>query len=457
MTPAPENALEPPGRLHRAGTGAGRYPYAARAIGERLDAHTALLGLTIDSEDIMNDKLNELSFRQLVDVLKHCSSGSIGFDPFRDPRTNRKAQLVEYIGSMFSEAVIGGAIVAVTGIDKPEAQKAEPKAKAVKAVKAAEPQAEGGNVGKIAAMLAALMESSVDEEAVRNIALEAALEVVQPIGGQLEAMRESIAKVAQRPILHVQIKDAPQVVIEDHVHPVFDKVLKYASAGLNVMLKGPAGCGKTHLCEMVSKAMRLPFGAISGSAGASESQLVGRLLPTGDSGRFEYHASPFVNLYENGGCFLFDEIDAFDPNMLLVVNTAAANGHFHVEARSEKPNVMKHKTSVLLAAANTFGNGPDALYVGRNQLDAATLDRWYVIEMGYDRDFEAQLAAPEIVNWVWSLRAKVDAAKLRRVVSTRMIQKAHLATIAGTSLKDVKRELLNGWTRDELGKVGEAA
>jgi cobaltochelatase CobS len=271
----------------------------------------------------------------------------------------------------------------------------------------------------------------------------------------LNELSEKIDAVSQRPILHVQINDAPKVVIEDHVHPVFEKVLRLTAAGVNVLLKGPAGCGKTHLCEMVAKQLGREFGAISGSAGASESQLVGRLLPTGDGGKFEYHASPFVSLYESGGCFLFDELDAFDPNMLLVSNTATANGHFTVEARSNCPNVVRHKNTILLAAANTYGNGPDALFVGRNQLDASTLDRWYTIEMDYDTAFEKQLATPEIVNWVWQLREKVQAAKLRRVVSTRMIQKAHVATGAGVPWAEVKRDLLNGWTRDELAKVGE--
>jgi hypothetical protein len=52
----------------------------------------------------------------------------------------------------------------------------------------------------------------------------------------------------------------------------------------------------------------------------------------------------------------------------------------------------------VCAAANTYGTGADALYVGRNQLDAATLDRFYVVEMDYDRKLEAKLAPEEVVH-----------------------------------------------------------
>jgi hypothetical protein len=98
-----------------------------------------------------------------------------------------------------------------------------------------------------------------------------------------------------------------------------------------------------------------------------------------------------------------------------------------------------------------------------------------VIVMDYDAALEAAIAglpyqpgakweaaaAPtaqelkDLGQWVLSLRAKVAAAKLRRVVSTRTLQKAIAARQAGIPADEVKRDLLAGWTRDELSKVGE--
>ncbi len=291
---------------------------------------------------------------------------------------------------------------------------------------------------------------------------------VQAIAAQFAGSSMDVAAVerivderlANAPARRIEVKvaDRPVVELEGHQHPVFETVLKLASAGMNVMLVGPAGCGKTHLAHNVAKALGKSFGSISGSAGVSEAQLVGRLLPTGEGGRFEYTASVFVREYTSGGVFLFDEVDAFDPNCLTVVNQATANGGFDVEARAAgglDTYVCRDPNSVLIASANTYGTGAGALYVGRNQLDAATLDRWMVVEMDYDRAFERSLTNDQkLLNFVWELREKISQHSIRRVASTRMIQKGALALAAGLQWQNVKEMLLAGWTAAERSKAG---
>ena len=286
---------------------------------------------------------------------------------------------------------------------------------------------------------------------------QAMLGSVQPlidaqIAKEIEAQKAKIGIRRHEIVINGEVR----AEIKGKLHPAFDKVLKLVSAGLHPLLIGPAGCGKTKLAADVAKALKLSFSSISGSAGASESQLIGRLMPTGEGGRFEYHCSPFVKQYEEGGAFLFDEMDAFDPNMVLVVNQALSNGGFFVEARHEKPFVKRHEASILIGAANTWGNGADMIYVGRNQLDGSTLDRFYPVFMDYDRDIEAEYAPSNVCNWVWSIREKASQARLRRIISTRMIQKMGAAIDAGLSFSEVKSDLLNGWSKDELAKIGEA-
>ena len=110
----------------------------------------------------------------------------------------------------------------------------------------------------------------------------------------------------------------------------------------------------------------------------SESQILGRLVPAGENGQFVFLSTQFLDAYENGGVFLFDEIDAADPNVLLVINSALANGHLSVPSRHEKPTAARHPDFICIAAANTFGHGADRQYVGRNQLDESTLDRFRI-------------------------------------------------------------------------------
>lgn len=270
------------------------------------------------------------------------------------------------------------------------------------------------------------------------------------------AVRIAASKLPQPDPVRIVVKGGAEVQIDEHTHPIFEKVVKLAGAGQSVLLKGPAGCGKSHLAAQVARSLGLDFGALHCSAGASESQLLGWLLPTGEGGRFEYVAAQFARMFAAGrALFLVDEIDASDPNFLMVLNGALANGHLHVPQNWKEPSVARGEGFAVIAAANTYGTGADALYVGRNQLDAATLDRFYVVEMDYDRKLEAKLAPAEVTAWAWNLRDRTAAAKLRRVVSTRTIQRVAAAMSCGFTFEQARADALTGWTRDELAKVGQ--
>ncbi|HPU07968.1 MAG TPA: AAA family ATPase [Thermogutta sp.] len=239
-------------------------------------------------------------------------------------------------------------------------------------------------------------------------------------------------------------------------HEAFAKVRQLAQLRVPIFLPGPAGCGKTHLAHQVAKALGLRFGTISCSAGMSEAAILGRRVP--GHGGFIYEKSLFVDLYENGGVFLFDEIDAADPNVLLIINSAVANGTLAVPARTEKPIAKRHPDFIIIAAANTFGRGADRLYVGRNTLDESTLDRFRLgtVPLDYDKQLENRLCPDkELLDAVWRIREAAGQAKLRRIVSTRFIKDAHMARVKlGWSLKTVINQLVLGWSDDELKLSG---
>lgn len=468
-----------------------------------------------------------LSHRNLSAILRELGGGTAGFDTARATKEHLAAYAVE----KYDAAAIQAAISKVDGMsphvnaykDFPAASAStqplppatdNPVTAAVdrgearrstfldeQATKA--PAAPQDAADRLAAALREIAASGggapapVDPEQVREIAFGIAEErslthtkalaeslhvVLEERFAALEPMLASLAAGAASParVLDVRSLAAPEGVKVTGQHPLFEKVLRLVAAGVNVLLVGPAGCGKTHLAEQVAAALGRSFGALSLTAGTTESALTGRLLPSGEGGRFGYFASPFVRLYEGGGVFLFDELDAADPNMLLIVNSALANGHIEIEARAVDglaTRIARHAECCLLGAANTFGTGASAQYVGRGALDAATVDRWYVIEMTYDPMFEASLfggstnalpvwtAAPEaslaadvkaLGDWVLALRAKAGQGGLRRIVSSRMIQKAVLARRAGVAVAEVKADLLAGWSEDELRAIGEA-
>jgi MoxR-like ATPase len=243
-------------------------------------------------------------------------------------------------------------------------------------------------------------------------------------------------------------------------HAIFDDVLSCAALRLNVLLVGPAGCGKTALGRQVADALSLPFGAISCTAGMSESQLGGWLLPMGEAGRFVYVPALFVTLYENGGVFLIDEIDAGDENVLVFLNQALANGGFFIPQRTDRPYAKRHADFVCIAAANTYGHGADRVYAGRNKLDGATLDRFRsaMFTMDYDPALEAAVAPDTGLRaWASKVRQTIASHRLARVMSTRFLIDASKRLAAGHTMAAIKASYLSDWTKDEQAKLDAKA
>ena len=154
----------------------------------------------------------------------------------------------------------------------------------------------------------------------------------QDIADKLElVVKAALAAAPKQTFVQPVMGEAKKV--KGLTHAAFQRVYTLASLRQNVLLVGPAGCGKTQLAEQVADALGLPFSFLSGSAGMSESQLQGWLLPVTEGGAFSYVPSSFVTAYETGGVFLLDEIDAADENLLLVINAALANGAFAIPQR----------------------------------------------------------------------------------------------------------------------------
>ena len=238
-----------------------------------------------------------------------------------------------------------------------------------------------------------------------------------------------------------------------HYHPKFEKLTNYAKWYGNVMLVGEAGTGKTTISEMVANSLELPFRHLSCSAGMSEAHLLGRMVFDGS-----YVQSDFVEIYENGGVFLFDEFDAMDGNCAVVINSALANGVMSVPNRKDNPTAIRHKDCVIIVACNTFGTGyGDRVYAGRNKLDGATLDRFCSskIYFTYDTSLENLLSGDwnNLKKALWQLRNEVGNYKLDKIVSTRLFYNGNIAMTNGESARDFIETATLGWTKEELAKV----
>jgi hypothetical protein len=195
-------------------------------------------------------------------------------------------------------------------------------------------------------------------------------------------------------------------------HQEFETLVRLLSLKLNVYLAGPAGSGKTESVHKASDALGLAFYPTSVSQQTSKSDIFGYINP----GTGVLVRTPFRNAYENGGVFLLDEIDAGNPNVLVSINSAISNGG----ASFPDGYVKRHPDFRAVASANTWGYGADRQYVGRNQLDSATLDRFAKVSWDYDEAFE--LAITPNTKWtkhVQALRHSAFTLKERIVISPR--------------------------------------
>lgn len=291
-------------------------------------------------------------------------------------------------------------------------------------------------------------------------------------GGNLSEERvvELIHQHGGRPA-HVTIDlTAPGITLSGDaiMHYRFPLLLSAVAARVNTMLVGPAGSGKTTAGLKVAEALKLPFeftGAIDNSyklAGFIDAQ--GRVIHTG-----------FRRTFEHGGVFLFDEMDGSMPGALLAFNAALANDMYDFPDGC----VKKHPDFRAIAGANTYGTGADRQYVGRNKLDAASLDRYSVLEWGYDEALEASLigaqapkgapvpqsikplsegeAQAQAINWlgrVQKVRKAVQDLKVLHVVSPRATINGSKLLAAGWQWTDVEEAVLwKGLDADTKTKV----
>lgn len=210
-------------------------------------------------------------------------------------------------------------------------------------------------------------------------------------------------------------------------HEKFEEILEEVQLDEPVMLIGPAGSGKNYTIEQVSKALGKKMYYTNNAS--NEFKLTGFI----DAGGI-YRETEFYRAFKNGGIFFLDEIDNSDPSALIVINSALANGYIAFPHET----IERHKDFRIVAAANTWGKGSDLEYVGRNVLDAATLDRFDNIFFDYDRKLEASLyPSKQVLDYMWAFRDAVYKSKIPHIISTRGIGKVYKKEINGVPVERI--------------------
>jgi MoxR-like ATPase len=289
--------------------------------------------------------------------------------------------------------------------------------------------------------------------------VEAQDKINENLEAKLKAVEEKDTESGFFKIVEIKPYKGEKVKLRNVVLPqVYDHVLDLATMRRNILLVGPAGCGKTHLAKLIADSLKLQFYKVGGSGGLSELHLLGRLKHNLTGGQDKFVTTSFLTAYEEGGVCLIDELDAADQNVLLALNPALDDtGKCPVPNRTDDPIAEKHKDFVCIATANTVGRGANRVYAGRNQLDEATLDRFRIgfVEMDYDAAIERAICPDgDLLTRLSLIRDAINANGLRRIMSTRFMAEAYVMLKgAKWSVDQITKAYFAGWTEDEREKV----
>ena len=136
------------------------------------------------------------------------------------------------------------------------------------------------------------------------------------------------------------------------------------------------------------------------------------------------------------------------------MNCAIANRYFDFP---KVGRVYAHKDFRVIACANTYGTGASTEYVGRNQLDGASLNRFALEEIGYDPRIEEYSARgnKDVLDFCREFRRITDENGTHCIVSYReisrlskMIDGAHMNEVSA-----IKSCVVKGLEKDTLRMI----
>lgn len=258
-------------------------------------------------------------------------------------------------------------------------------------------------------------------------------------------IQESIAKAlteAQRVEIDIRTIVGVNPLTKTH-HAMLPTVIRILSVtDGHCFLVGPAGTGKSTIAAQAADAMGLTLYSMSFGPTTPTSKMFGYMDAHGN-----YVRTPFRDAYEYGGLYLGDELDNGHPGLIAELNQALANG----SCAFADGMVKRHQDFRFIATGNTYGKGADRLFIGRNMLDAATLDRFVTVNIDVDEKLERMIAmacatdesreaTERWVDQVQTWRKNIEIAKVPVIVSPR-------ASLTGA------RMLAVGFTADEIAEM----
>jgi GTPase SAR1 family protein len=224
-------------------------------------------------------------------------------------------------------------------------------------------------------------------------------------------------------------------------HVEFDTIVTLLQLKMAVYLYGPAGTGKSAMAKQIAKHLKLNFYPMSTIT--QEFKFTGY-----QDGNGLYHDTNFYKAVKNGGLYFIDEMDACNNDVLIGLNACLANGYFDFPHET----IECHENFVVMSAGNTTGHGATADYVGRQQLDLSTLDRFLSIKIDYDANIDLAVAKNDqaLVDFAQALRKASKTTEITILMSYRAIGNIAKLIELFDLTKIMEMAVVKGMGQDEI-------
>jgi MoxR-like ATPase len=229
--------------------------------------------------------------------------------------------------------------------------------------------------------------------------------------------------------IHTSYKLKPKGLIMNEIK--WKYLIRSAARGKNIMMTGPAGCGKTMAAKSLVNALDRPnFYFNLGATQDPRATLIGNVHYNKAKGTY-FSESLFVKaITTENAVILLDELSRAHPDAWNILMTVLDEGQRYLRLdEAEGQSTVNVAKGVTFVATANIGNE----YTSTRVMDRALVDRFTNIEMDVLTDTEeANLLSmlypnvkEDLINnvaelaWVTRVEAGADEGKLSNHISTR--------------------------------------